>query len=90
VPPLFLDAVHDADFVYNPAFDSGGLLWPLLFDRLMLGLMIAQFVVTAVLGVKEAKIAVSEPNQPNNHTTPSNLPTHTRIRMHLAVLLLSF
>jgi hypothetical protein len=50
-PPL-------TDYIYTPAFDSGGLLWPLLFDRLMTGVFLAQFIVVAVLSVKEGTVAV--------------------------------
>eukprot|EP00045_Choanoeca_perplexa_P014893 m.178189 g.178189 ORF g.178189 m.178189 type:complete len:877 (+) comp16830_c0_seq1:105-2735(+) len=44
-------------YIYTPAFDSGGLLWPLIFDRLMTGVFLAQFIVVAVLGVKEGTVA---------------------------------
>eukprot|EP00730_Choanoeca_flexa_P008176 TRINITY_DN12454_c0_g1_i1.p1 TRINITY_DN12454_c0_g1~~TRINITY_DN12454_c0_g1_i1.p1 ORF type:complete len:666 (+),score=162.36 TRINITY_DN12454_c0_g1_i1:270-2000(+) len=44
-------------YIFTPAFDSGGLLWPLIFDRLMTGIFLAQFIVVAVLGVKEGSVA---------------------------------
>ena len=55
------------DYIYTPAFDSGGLLWPLIFDRLMVGVFLAQFIVVAVLGVKQGTIAV-RPSLPCSHS----------------------
>ena len=45
-------------YVYRPSPDSGGLLWPLMFNRLMVGMLVSQLTVAGVLSVKEATIAV--------------------------------
>eukprot|EP00045_Choanoeca_perplexa_P009585 m.92709 g.92709 ORF g.92709 m.92709 type:complete len:881 (-) comp14957_c0_seq1:70-2712(-) len=46
-------------YVYLPTPRSGGLLWPLFFNRLMVALLIAQLTFTGVLSVKEAPTAAS-------------------------------
>eukprot|EP00730_Choanoeca_flexa_P002732 TRINITY_DN11153_c0_g1_i2.p1 TRINITY_DN11153_c0_g1~~TRINITY_DN11153_c0_g1_i2.p1 ORF type:complete len:844 (+),score=179.00 TRINITY_DN11153_c0_g1_i2:133-2664(+) len=48
-----------ADYVYLPPPQSGGLLWPTLFNRLIVALIIAQLTFTGVLSVKEAPTAAS-------------------------------
>ncbi|EGD78257.1 hypothetical protein PTSG_09322 [Salpingoeca rosetta] len=39
-------------FVYKQRYDSGGQLWPLIFNQLMMCLIISQIAVAAVLAVK--------------------------------------
>ncbi|EDQ93051.1 uncharacterized protein MONBRDRAFT_22418 [Monosiga brevicollis MX1] len=48
----YLTIRHLLYYVYRPTPDSGGLLWPMLFNRLMVALLIAELVVAGVFSVK--------------------------------------
>lgn len=43
-------------YVYLPAFQGGGQFFPLLFDRIMVGCIVAQLTIIGVLGVKGGKV----------------------------------
>eukprot|EP00054_Salpingoeca_dolichothecata_P014176 m.79523 g.79523 ORF g.79523 m.79523 type:complete len:798 (+) comp20860_c0_seq3:205-2598(+) len=44
-------------YVHMPLFESGGAMWPRMFNRVMVGVLLSQIVVLGVLGVKKAAIA---------------------------------
>ncbi|KAK9767380.1 hypothetical protein K7432_002865 [Basidiobolus ranarum] len=46
---------HHLIYVYRTRYDSGGSSWPVLFQRLLWGLILFQLTMTAVLSLKDVK-----------------------------------
>eukprot|EP00051_Salpingoeca_urceolata_P019697 m.290607 g.290607 ORF g.290607 m.290607 type:complete len:786 (-) comp19469_c2_seq2:178-2535(-) len=42
-------------WVFEPSFETGGKMWPIIFDRLMAGVFIYEATVAGALAVKKAK-----------------------------------
>eukprot|EP00053_Salpingoeca_punica_P016854 m.160744 g.160744 ORF g.160744 m.160744 type:complete len:699 (+) comp17056_c2_seq5:91-2187(+) len=45
--------IYRFSFLYmlKPEFETGGLFWPLIFDRIMLGVMVYEFTMLGVFGI---------------------------------------
>eukprot|EP00127_Corallochytrium_limacisporum_P005793 Clim_evm11s211 gene=Clim_evmTU11s211 len=48
---------NQAMFVNIPLYDAGGTLWPVMFDRMVAAMFIAELTMIGVLGIKEMPVA---------------------------------